>query len=278
MNVMAENKPEQGAIQLDNQCIQLRILMPSGRFHVTDKVSGAVWSMKAGNSSGMLTVLSEGGETLYKMGGHPKTGISFSKNFYMVRSTATEDYHDVSLSGTLGEDKNTLVTIRYLLSTTFPVLNCFCYVSGMQAEQVQKIQFPLGLRSIEDENHRVLLPQEIKPISSEIDSEVDPLWEPPTDREHRIVGSPFFILTQRLTPEKSGGCIGFLQHPLSMLEIHQGKQERFVHPLSSRLDVTGKSEKKPYSFRYQFVPSDDLEALSWLYKEYLMEPIVPIEL
>lgn len=268
---MVETKPEQGAIQLDNQGIQVRIMTPSGRFQVTDKVTGVVWNMKPGRSSGTIVSLRDGKEIVYTLGGSGKRGVLFTRNYYMTRSTSTDDYHDVSLTGALGDDPSVQITIRYLISSTFPVVNCYCYASGEHMEQIYKIQFPLGLRLADGDRNAIWLPREIDKLQLDDVRGNETVWQPSSDREHRVAGAPFFILTQAGIHDKTCGCIGYLQHPLSLLEIQKGEKERFVHPSSSRLDITGKSEKKPYHFRCQFVPSDDLEALCWLYKEYLLD-------
>ncbi len=268
---MTNKQPEEGSIQLDNQCIQVRILMPSGRFQVTDKVSGVVWNMKTGHSSGQVVFRSNDTDAEYRFGIKGKRGILFHSNYYMLRSTDTEDFHDVSLEGDLGDDKETKITIRYLLSTTFPILNCYCYVSGKQEDQLYSIKFPLGLRLADNENNHIWLPKSIADIKKDNINIDEELHQPPKNDNHRVVGAPFFILTKRKANYKSCGCIGFVQHPLSIFDIFNEKNERFVHPSSSRLDKTGKTIAKPYYFRYQFVPSDDPHALSWLYREYLLE-------
>ena len=275
---MENKQPEQGSIQLDNQCIQVRIQMPSGRFQVTDKVSGVVWIMKPGHSSGQVVFHSGDAEAEYRFGIKGKRGILFHSNYYMLRSGDIEDFHDVSLEGHLGDDTETKITIRYLLSTTFPILNCYCYVSGKQADQLYSIKFPLGLRLPDTEKNNIWLPQsiaDIKKDNPDIDKE---LHQPTKNENHHVIGAPFFILTKLRTENKACGCIGFLQHPLSILEILSQKNDRFVHPSSSKLDKTGKTIENPYYFRYQFVPSDDAHALSWLYKEYLLEKESPISL
>lgn len=268
---MTDKKPEQSEIRLDNQSIQVRILIPSGRFHVIDKVAGMTWSMKTGHHSGSVILKTDEKAIEYSLGATGRKGVAFSQNYYMVRSTPTDDYHDVSLSGTPKDDPSIVVTVRYLLSYTFPILNCYCYVSGEREERVHSIQFPLGFNLADSEENKVWLPHHL-PVEPDESDGGDPLWLPPADREHRVIGSPFFILTQKNAQNKACACIGYVQHPLSRLDIRKGNKSRYVLPSSSQLDITGKSEKNPYSFRCQFVPSDDPEALSWLYKEYLMEP------
>lgn len=269
---MPDKKNESGAILLDNQSIQMRILMPSGRFQVTDKVAGVVWTMKTGRGSGLVTLQSEDKERDYKMGVSGSKGILFTRNYYMTRSAAADDFHDVSLAGVLGDDPETTVTVRYLLSSSFPILNCYCYVSGKQEERVSQIQFPLGWRLSGKEGNNFWLPRDIQTLQSPGSPNKPDLWSPSPDEDHRVVGAPFFALTQAGTHNRTGGCIGCLQHPLCRLEIVRSGGGRCAQPSSSRLDVTGKSEKNPYYFRYQFVPSGDLEALSWLYRDYLSEP------
>jgi len=275
---MADKKAEQSEILLDNQSIQLRILIPSGRFQVTDKVAGITWSMKIGHHSGSIVLKQDEKEIEYSLGTTGKNGIPFSQNYYRVRSTSTDDYHDVSLSGTPKDNPSILITVRYLLSYSFPVLNCYCYASGDRAEQLHSIQFPLGFSLANSETNRIWLPQSVQDEESNTRSENDRIWLPPADREHRVVGAPFFILTQKNTQSKTGSCIGYVQHPLSRLDIRKGNGIRYVLHASSHLDVTGKEEKNPYYFRCQFVPSDDLEALSWLYKEYLTQPELSLQL
>ncbi len=271
-NSMPDKKPEPGAIQLDNQSIQVRILMPSGRFQVTDKVAGVVWTMKTGRGCGFVTLQSEGKERDYKMGVSGSKGILFTQNFYMTRSAASDDFHDVSLSGVLGDDPETTVTVRYLLSSSFPILHCFCYISGKQEERISRIQFPLGWRLSAKKGNGIWLPRGIQWVESPDSRDEPDLWSPSLDEDHRVVGAPYFAITQEGMYNRMGGCIGCLQHPLCRLEIAGSGGGRCAQPSSSRLDVTGKSEKNPYYFRYQFVPSSDLEALSWLYRDYLSEP------
>ncbi|MBN2330136.1 MAG: hypothetical protein JXR73_23555 [Candidatus Omnitrophica bacterium] len=267
--IMMNQNIEEGAIQLDNQGIQVRILAPGGRFQVTDKVSGAVWSMRAGNSSGAVSLQEADQEIEYKFGS--KQGVLFTENYYMTRSTDTEDFHDVSLTGSLCDDQETKITIRYLLSTTFPVLNCYCYASGKRCDQVQKIQFPLGFRLADGEGNNIWLPRDVKQLQSDGSDQSVALFQPPPEENHRAAGAPFFILTRRDSERQACGCIGYLQHPLSLLDVIREKNNRYATPLSTKLDVTGKIERNPYYFRYQFVPSDDPDALSWLYREYLLQ-------
>ncbi|MGC9328274.1 MAG: hypothetical protein ACP5I1_11615, partial [Candidatus Hinthialibacter sp.] len=168
-------------------------------------------------------------------------------------------------------DPDTQITIRYLLSTTFPVLNCYCYASGTRREQVQKIQFPMGFRLADGEANNIWLPQDLNQLQSDDCNQPVPLFQPSPEQNHRAAGAPFFILTRRDSEKKACGCIGYLQHPLSWVDIHREKNNRYATPLSENLDVTGKIERNPYYFRYQFVPSDDPAALSWLYREYLLQ-------
>jgi hypothetical protein len=264
-------KSESGAIQLDNQCIQLKISMPSGRLQVFDKVSGITWYMKSAKGSGFITSKEGEKEFDHEMGGTRKRDIQFDENFYMVRSTTYEDFHDVTLSGVLGHDVDTKIHVRFLLSTTFPILNCYCYCTGENLSRIQKIQYPLGWKIPDNESGEIWLPQDLQGIENSESESTKQLFQPDDKENHRIVGSPFFIVTRKKSFDKVAGCIGFVQHPLNTIEIERNHEERYTHPYSSRLDVTGLEKDTPYFFRYQFVPSDDIEALSWLYQEYLMD-------
>ncbi len=291
------NQIKEGSIELDNQSIVVRILMPSGRVHVTDKVTGYIWSMHPGNKSGEA-VLNQGDEPRenktvgavlepplhpvlnqeegpkeYKFGISGKRGIQFTKNYYMMRSTGEEDFHDVSLTGNLGDDPSTNISIRFLISTTFPVLNCFCYTEGPRSGEVDKISFPLGWHLPDSFENHIYLPHTLEDfLKMEFDNMQERLWEPSPQEEHRIVGSPFFIATKGnpSDSEKSCGVIGYHHHPLYMLEIRRGRKGRFATSTSARLDETGKSETNPFHIRYQFVPTANLKAISWLCWEQLM--------
>ncbi len=268
--VKQQTHAEKGSIQLDNQCIQVKILMPSGRFQVKDKVSGISWTMQPGRKSGSTLVKQPSGEREYIFGAKGKNGIQFKTNYYLKRLSGEDDFHDVSLSGIMGNDPNNTMTLRYLISTTFPVLNCFCFFKGDKMERIKKIRFPLGFQIPDSSLSHIYIPQDPeKYTQANTETLQNELWEPPKQEEHRVVGTPFFIATQKKDEEKSSGVIGFLQHPLSLLEIHRGMTGRFVTPSSARLDETGKSEDYPYHIRYQFVPTDDLEAITWLCWEHL---------
>lgn len=270
-----QNLPEQveeGSIHLDNQGIQVTVLCPSGRIRVLDKVSGIEWVMKSGRNSGNLYTKENGQDKTYTFGLSGENGILFKTNFYMLRNTEEEDYHDVSLTGSLGNQPGTLLTIRYLLSNTFPVLYCFCYVYGNVTQHLAKVQFPLGFQMDESKNSEILLPKDTQSLQKEsIADAPDELWQPSGENEHLVIGAPMFVMTKR-ERDRASSCIGYLQHPLSTLEIRQADTGRYVTPSSSRLEVTGITEELPYRVRYQFIPSDDLEAIAWLYHEHLNEP------
>jgi hypothetical protein len=272
----ANHNPEPGSIQLDNQSIAVKILMPSGRMQITDKVSGVVWSTQAGGGCGTATAQNETGDYEIKFGLSGQKGVLFKTNYYMLRSLGAEDFHDVGLTGARSGDSSTAWTIRYLLSTTFPVLNCFCYVSGAAAEKVKKFQFPRGLHLPNGDGNHLYLPRNLvefrNPDRVDLQNE---LWEPPNGEDHRVIGTPFFVMTRKGRGAIHSGCIGYLQHPYSFLEIRRAASGQFVTPASARLDETGKSEERPYHFRYQFVPTDELEALSWLCREQLQETFEP---
>ncbi|MEW6234147.1 MAG: hypothetical protein AB1656_02055 [Candidatus Omnitrophota bacterium] len=264
-------KVEAGSIQLDNQAIQLKVFMPSGRMQVLDKVSGVLWAMRSGSYSGSIRIELEEGEREYSFGRSGAHGLLFTSNYYMLRNSEEEDFHDVSLTGALDGDSNALVTIRYLLSTTFPVLNCFCYAAGPFLERVKKIVFPFGWNIPHREGNRILLPKNLEELrSGESRHSFSNLWEPAQGEKHLVAGAPFFVMIRKGQGEKVCGCIGYMQHPLSLLEIDQDEAGRYASPSSSRLDETGKSEAKPYRFRCQFIPTDDPEAITWLYREQLL--------
>jgi len=264
-------KVEAGSIQLDNQAIQLKVFMPSGRMQVLDKVSGVLWAMRSGSYSGSILIESDEGDREYFFGHSGARGLLFTSNYYMLRNSEEEDFHDVSLTGSLDGDPNALVTIRYLLSTTFPVLNCFCYAAEPILGRVKKIAFPFGWNLPRREGNRILLPKNLEELK---DGESPPsfsnLWEPTPNEKHLAAGAPFFVMIRKGQGEKACGCIGYMQHPLSLLEIAHDNSGRYASPSSSLLDETGKSEAKPYRFRCQFVPTDDLEAIIWLYREQLL--------
>ena len=261
-----------GLIQLDNQSIQLQIRMPSGRFQIMDKVSGMTWSMQSGQKSGTVILESNGDSNEFRFGYKGKRGVQFKTNYYMPRSSSEEDFHDVSLTGVMGDDKETSITIRYLLSTTFPILKCFCFIEGSNAGSIKKIAFPDGLSAPDKEGAHILLPKDIKSFYAPNTQHLSKLfWEPDPKENHRVVGTPFFVITRKGSNGKACSCIGFLSHPHCSLEIQRNKTGRIVTPVSTHLDETGKSEDHPYQFRCQFFPTLDLEAIAWLCRERLQE-------
>ncbi len=271
MNNTVQKNDKKGTIQLDNQAILLTVFMPSGRIQVLDKVSAVLWAMHPGKYSGSIQTVTEQGTHNYQIGQSGKNGIFFNENFYMTRNTETDDFHDITLKGTMGNDPDTHVTIRYLLSTTFPVLNCFCYVAGPKLSDISKLSFPMGLNIPHREGNQILLPETLQELKVDaINEQPDELWEPEKDKDHFVAGAPFFVMIRRGQGTKAAGCIGYMQHPLSTLEITNGSQGRVATPVSTEPDKTGISVDQPYHFRYQFIPSDDPKAISWLYREQLM--------
>jgi hypothetical protein len=276
MNMFEENqqKPksqpiEQEIVQLDNQHLLVDIVVPSGRINILEKVSGIEWKMTPSRASGSVFLHENNVEEELSLGMAGELGISFKTNFYLKRNTEEDDYHDISLTGSLGKYANTIFTVHYLISNSFPVLYCFCYANGPHEDKITKVNFPLGFQLMDDPRNNLYLPEDVKTLQNDtLPSENERMWQPERSQEHRVIGTPYFVMTQRHN-EKASACMGFLQHPLSMLEIHRSGTGRYVTPSSSRLDVTGLSEEMPYQFRYQFFPTDDMEAINWLSQEYL---------
>jgi hypothetical protein len=264
------DKAETGSIILDNQSVKVKVQMPSGRIQVTDDVAALTWTMKTGNACGYLWFEEQGKEKKYSLGHKGKRGVLFKTNYYTVRSDRVEDYHDVSLSGPLGDDPDTTVHIQYLLSTTYPVLDCRLWVTGAKQAALRRIEFPLGFNLPFTRNNHIYLPLELKLLKSpEHYSGQLPLWDPVEKENHQVAGSPFFILSQKKSEEQSIGAIGFLPHPLCQMQIRFTSLGRALTPVAPMPDEIGCTEQTPYRIRYQFFPSDDLQAIYWLCYEYL---------
>jgi hypothetical protein len=219
--------------------------------------------------SGSLQLKEEGSEEEIFLGLSGDAGVHFKTNFYLKRNTEDDDYHDISLAGTLSTHRNTLITVHYLISNSFPVIYCFCHAGGPYSNAISKVRFPLGFHLMDDARNHLYLPQDLDALQKpDAPMGKEQMWQPARNEEHLVVGTPYFVLTQK-HQDKAGACIGFLQHPFSMLEIRRSGTGRFVTPGSAKLEVTGITEEMPYMFRYQFFPTDDLEVINWLSREYL---------
>ncbi|MDP8243829.1 MAG: hypothetical protein P9L94_07090 [Candidatus Hinthialibacter antarcticus] len=267
---MKPSKPVEGEIVLDNQCLQVVIKTPSGCLTIVDKVTGVIWAMDSALGSGAVAVNRDGGEQLYQLGVKGDAGILFEQNFYMVRSTETDDFHDVSLSGAANDGSGLKITIRYLFSSTFPILNCFCYADGEGVEKVSRIEFPIGPTPVTAGTDRIFAPQDLKTIRDQEPSQ-DVLFEVDPGQEHRIVGAPFYAVVRNDGVHPTSGLLFFLQHPLSRVDIRDTNGSRIATPSSAHLETTGKTEIEPYCVRMQIEPIGDLNALAWLGREQMLK-------
>ncbi len=261
---------EKGTIQIDNQAIQVSFRLPSGRFQVLDKVSGVCWSMFPGAECGTIQVEENSELQEYKLGVKGKKGVLLTSNYYITRNTEIDDFYEVHLSGTLGDNPDTTITLRYLLSKTFPVLNCFCFIEGKRFDYIKRISFPRGFHIPHQENSHILIPRDIKHLTEEHLSAEQHLWEPSPLQSHRVAGTPFFIILRQKENNQASTCIGYTQHPRVFIDIAKEPKGWFITPSSNQLEETGKSEKKPYHIRYQFAPTSDKQAIEWLYQEQLL--------
>lgn len=270
--MIASNQPAE--VLLDNQWMEVHIELPHAQIAILDKVAQIRWQVSVPERCGEVAFLLEGRqrELVYGLGCEGKRGVLFDNNYYMVRSSEWEDYHDVSLIGGLGDDESTRVNLRLLLSETEPLLHFFCYVDGTRDEWVRRIQFPEGLVTPGGAHNRVWLPPDVKQIKDLSEEELGAkMWQPPLDQDHSIAGAPFFLATQR-EEERASTCLGYLHHPLTLLHIQrQGEAGQVVTPLTNRPAETGMSEDHPFQFSLQLFPNDDLTAALWLAREFLFQ-------
>jgi len=265
-------KIEEGKIILDNQALEVTVFMPSGCLQILDKVSGLWWEMPDDKTCGTLSLTREGQEKTYWLGGSGSLGVAFKANYYMKRNTEEDDFHEVSLNGSLGDQPNTQVTLRYLLSNSYPALHCFAYLEGPEKENATTFKFPSGFRISDAESHKVFWPKDLKTFQTENpETAYDALWLPPKDEEHKVAGSPLFVLTQNLA-EQGASCIGFLSHPLCTIEITRHEKSRCVTPVSEQLEQTGRTLEFPYHVQYRFLPTTNHEALVWTCLDVLNRP------
>lgn len=272
-----DDKPVEGEIFLDNQRLQAAIETPSGRFTILDKISGLLWAMPAVPGVGSITLERDGETAVLALGVKGERGVLFKTNYYMVRSTEREDYHDISLSGSAPAWPNLTITIRYLMSNSFPVLTCFCYADGEGVEAMRGIDFPYGLIAPDDESRGIFLPRDLKSIQSMDETGGEAFWEPEARDDHVVAGSPFYV-SVRQRQDAQSCVIGLLQHPLSMARITREAAGRCVTPFSARLDETGKTEIQPYQVSLQVEPVAGLDAIAWLCKEQMLSPDVNFRL
>lgn len=266
---MKPSKPIEGEIVIDNQCLQIIITAPSGYISIADKVTGVIWAMDQDLGCGAIAVNRNGSEQVYLLGVKGEAGVLFDQNYYMVRSTETDDFHDVSLSGTTGDGSGLKITVRYLISSTFPTLNCFCYADGEGVENVSRIEFPFGPLPDSTTSDRIFAPQDLKTLRDENASE-QTLFEINPNQQHRIVGAPFYAIVRDDGLHPASGMLFFLQHPLSRVDIRDTNGGRIATPASSHLETTGKTEIQPYCVRIQAEPIGDLNALAWLGREQML--------
>ena len=264
------NESAQGeAIFLDNQRLKVAIFVSSGLIQVFDPVAGVEWNMDSQGCAGRIVVQAGDQAEVFHLGKKGEDGVLFQNYSYLLRSLGEDDYHDVCLSGSFGSDRANILTIRYLLSNTFPVLNCFCYIRGEVLPAVKEIHFPHGFLLPHTSRNHVYLPAKLNAFQDEESTGwADCFSEPDPKGEHVVAGAPFYVLTRAIR-ERGACCLGFLQSPFSTFCIQRQGRRRIVTPESSHLEQTGKTVEHPYHFRYQFEPMDDPSAILWFCREYL---------
>ncbi|MDX9754370.1 MAG: hypothetical protein RBU29_10440 [bacterium] len=266
---------ETETLQFDNQCLLLSITIPSGCLHILDKISGIAWTTPAA-SCGNLVVQKVGQEKCYGLGQKGDTGVLFHVERYAVRAGDEEDFEEITLCGSLGDDPDSQITIQYLLSTSNPIIDCHLFLSGPVAESIRHLEFPAGIEFPLSPSNHLYLPLDLSLLRSleECGPQL-PLWEPVDKENHQVYGSPFVILTKTETEEKSAACIGYLHDPRCHWQIRLKPGLRSIVPTTAQPAETGYVENKPYTFRYQFFPSNQLQAIYWLCYEHLSKEGTP---
>ena len=136
------------------------------------------------------------------------TGVLFLVELYAVRAGDEEDFEEITLCGSLGDDPDSQITIQYLLSTSNPIIDCHLFLSGPVAESIRHLEFPAGIEFPLSPSNHLYLPLDLSLLRSleECGPQL-PLWEPVDKENHQVYGSPFVILTKTETEEKSAAAV-----------------------------------------------------------------------
>lgn len=267
--------PETSFVVLDNQAIEVTIEIPSGRFRILDKIASLEWIMKPASGCGSLYLSIEQQERSFELGRPGDAGIPFETNYYMVRSSDEDDFHDVMLNARL-PGLNTSVTLRFLLSFSEPLLDCFFYLDDESAPLLSRLDYPVAFVPDTGSSTNVMLPENVVAFAKP-DGDAS-LWQPPRNQRHAVGGSPFFVVSTEDEAEKQSSVLGFLMNPYDTLLIDGDPKQPGVTPCCTPGEKSRITEEQPFHFRYQVVPVTDVSALIWLSRETLLSPQKPIVL
>ena len=265
-------------IRLNNQALMVDVNLSTGRFRVRDLVTGVYWRMDPYIPECGRLVFSMQDETLphktYLLGKKGKRGVQFRHKSSFVRSGIEDDYSSLTLEGPLGDDKETLVEIEFLLSEAFPTLDFCLRVLGDGKNRLEQIAFPTGFAVTTEESGSMIVPQSSEQFLKENTAEiVESFQSMHPERGRKRHEFSFFAATKRSRTGRESGCLGFLSCFHAELDVRSDETLSVATPgiRNAREDLN--NGNLDYRFQYRFIPDVTDEAIAWLYREHIREAI-----
>ncbi|GEM_PF-2836575 len=263
-------------IRLNNQALAVDVNLVTGRFRVRDLVTGVIWKMDPYIPESGRLVFSMQEETLphktYLLGKKGKRGVQFRHKSSFVRSGIEDDYSSLTLEGPLGDDKETLVEIEFLLSEAFPTLDFFLRVSGNSKNRLEQIGFPTGLAITTEESGSIIVPQSSSQFLKENTDEIVESFQsmhPARGRSRHEFS--FFAMTKQSRTGRESGCLGFLDCLHAELDVRSDETLSVATPGTRNVRAALDNGNLDYRFQYRFIPNVTDEAIAWLCREHLRE-------
>ena len=257
--------------------MQLEVRMPSGRFSITDKVTGLRWTLDDRDMScGRVVCDLPGGRTeTYHLGRKGKRGALFSPGGVTVRTGREDDYDDLAIKATFGPDGQdgdhvAELRVEFLTSRAFPTLELNLALSGTLRDSIQYIAYPLGFGVPDERGGGVILP-----LLSSIHDTVDTAhlaanfanWHP--DPGTVTYGTCLFSAWRTSDSGRRSALIGVLDNPSFSVEAHRDSRMSSATPVLVNPKAALSGWKDPYRIRYTVVPDATDEAIAWMFQELL---------
>ncbi len=268
--------PAADFIRLNNQAVQVDIHTRTGRFTVRDLVSDAQWKMDPYVPECGRIVLAGGqpeqSDKTYLLGQKGDRGVRFHHKTSFIRSDVRDDYSAVVLEGPLGDDKNTLIEIEFLLSEAFPTLDLTLRINGKKKENLRQISFPVGMACTVEESADLILPKSREPFLKENPVHIAEKFHRWKASKGRVVhGVSLFAITKQSRSDRCAACLGFLDCLYAEMEVRSDEALSIATPGTSEPRAALNDWRMDYRFRYQFVPDATPVAVAWLCREHVLQ-------
>ena len=266
---------EAKVIRLNNQAIEVWVNQNSARFTVNDLVAKVRWRMDPYLSESGRLVFSDsenaGIDNTYFLGKKGDKGVRFKHKYSYVRSDVEDDYSSLTLEGPLGDDKETLVEIEFLLSEAFPTLDICLRIHGDIRDTLSQIAFPIGMAITTEESGDLIVPKSRETFIQDPVKAADQFKNMHPTQGHVTHGQSMFAMTKQSESGRDAGCLGFLDHQYAELDVRSDETLSVATPGIRNAMAALDGWNSDYRFRYCFVPDATPEALAWLCREHILK-------